>query len=257
MASRRVSAVSTKSLRQQKHSTERHQRQADLSWRIEEGQPLCDPPRYEQEAALSFRQDLFSELQPGGVGTLTRADTGPSQLEAHLGHRSDYFPIDEQRADLDTGRDVVRPWREPTAEEQEAIERRFPVVERIETGCIDPGHATTQNQLSTLEAKQDAGLLRQFYNKLRRTRVVKLAASQGLKYSTLPFTASATLWHKVVLSATGRYYHTSSSQTSIMPPHDQLQASSHRELRSPEQDTLTRATTNTCNPETSLSAKQS
>jgi hypothetical protein len=195
MASRRVSVVSTKSLRQQKYSTERHQRQADLSWRIEEGLPLYQPPRHEQEATLSFRQDLFSELQPEGVGTLTRVDTGTSPLEAHPGHRSDYFPIDEQNTGHDTSADVVRPWREPTAEEQEEIERRFAVVERIETGRIDPGHTTTQNQLSTLEAKQDAGLLRQFYNKLRGTRVVKFAASQGLKYSTLPFATSAILPH--------------------------------------------------------------
>jgi hypothetical protein len=53
--------------------------------------------RHEQEAALSFRQGLFSEVQPGGVGTLTRADTGPSPLETHPGHRSDYFTIAVRR----------------------------------------------------------------------------------------------------------------------------------------------------------------
>ncbi|OAP63872.1 hypothetical protein AYL99_03099 [Fonsecaea erecta] len=161
---RRSSTLSTRSAKQRKYSTDRHQRAAELSIRIEEGhgRPLrCPPPLVREEDSpsttttttpTSFVQDFFSrpsQAKKGHVAaasSLTHSDFFPCPLDVHPGQRvrgfSDAAAIafdDEKKHGLvvDAQEEqplaFTNPFPEPNPQQQLELEQRAAVFRRVNT----------------------------------------------------------------------------------------------------------------------------
>ncbi|KIX01531.1 uncharacterized protein Z518_09257 [Rhinocladiella mackenziei CBS 650.93] len=191
MASRRSSAISAKSVKQRKYSTDRHQRQAELSIRIEEGRSLRPPLVHEEDVSTSFVQDFFSKPESNTVVSLSHADAGPSPLDIHPGQRVRGFSeaFDELVASEESV-DFKIPFPEPNAEQQLEIEQRAAVFRRTNTD-IDAEQAHLRIAHSTSDARDRNGLVQRVQRLLGQQSVIKPGAFTGLRYAAGLATAHA------------------------------------------------------------------
>ncbi|KIX92122.1 uncharacterized protein Z520_12115 [Fonsecaea multimorphosa CBS 102226] len=208
MASRRSSTFSTRSVKQRKYSTDRHQRGAELSIRIEEGRPLRPPLVKEEEISTSFVQDFFSKPpDPKNVAaSLSHADTFPCPLDIHPGQRvrgfSDAFDDVEQKQlglglvdeELSWPLGFKNPFPEPNPQQQLEIEQRAAVFRRVNTD-INAEEAQIRITRSASDAVGRAGANRPI-DRVRRWLGIKSAikpgAISGLKYAAGLATTHAT-----------------------------------------------------------------
>lgn len=187
MASRRASAVSTRSAKQRKYSTDRHQRQAELSIRIEEGRSLRPPLVREEEVSTSFVKDFFSKPQSANVASsLSHADVGPSPLDIHPGHRVRGF----SDAYTEDWVDDKQHFPEPNAEQQLELEQRGAIFGRFNTD-INAEEAHLRITRSASDARKVKGPIDRLKRLLGGKSVIKPGAYSGLQHAAGLATAHA------------------------------------------------------------------
>ena len=190
MASRRASAISVKSAKQRKYSTDRHQRQAELSIRIEEGRSLRPPLVTEEEIPTSFVKDFFSKQQSSNVKSLSRADSGPSPLDVHPGRRVRGFSAAFNQLNEEDTVEFKSPFPEPDPEQQLSIEQRAAVFLRVNTE-INSEEAHLRITRPASNARNKNGPINQLLKFLGRKPVIKPGAFSGLEYAAGLATAHA------------------------------------------------------------------
>ncbi|KIW92260.1 uncharacterized protein Z519_07244 [Cladophialophora bantiana CBS 173.52] len=200
MASRRSSTFSTRSIKQRKYSTDRHQRGAELSIRIEEGRSLRPPLVQEEDISTSFVQDFFSKppLSKNVAASLTHADTFPCPLDIHPGQRvrgfSDAFDDDHKYSVVEDSLEFKNPFPEPNPQQQLEIEQRGAVFRRVNTD-INAEEAQIRITRSASDARGRGGANHPI-DRVRRWLGIKTAikpgAYNGLKYAAGLATTHAT-----------------------------------------------------------------
>ena len=192
MASRRAStsAISVRSAKQRKYSTDRYQRQAELSIRIEEGRSLRPPLVKEEEAPTSFVKDFFSKPQSSNLSSLSRADSGPSPLDVHPGRRVRGFSAAFDKLTEDDPVEFKDPFPEPSTEQQLDIEQRAAVFRRVNTD-INAEEAHLRITRSASNARNKNGPIDQLFKFFGRKPVIKPGAFRGLEYAAGLATAHA------------------------------------------------------------------
>lgn len=171
---------------QYKLSADRHQRQAELSLRLEEKRSIRPSLIKEDEVSTSFLQDFFSRPGTEGITSLTRADTSPSPLEVHPGRRLSKF----RRGSLLGNHEIhdkgifIKPFPEPTVQEEiEIDQQRGAIFKRAWTAPIDAEQAQTRIQRSASNAAQRDGFLARMYNQARHRRAIKPGAFEGIEFA--------------------------------------------------------------------------
>ncbi|OQU93976.1 hypothetical protein CLAIMM_00404 isoform 1 [Cladophialophora immunda] len=202
MASRRSSTLSARSPKQRKYSTDRHQRGAELSIRIEEGRPLRPPLVREEDISTSFVQDFFSKppRSRNVAASLTQADTLPCPLDIHPGQRVRGFSdaaFDEDKHHHDLVAESIEfknPFPEPNPQQQLEIEQRAAVFRRVNTD-INAEEAQIRITRSASDAVGLGGASRPI-DRVRRWLGIKPAikpgAVSGVKYAAGLATTHAT-----------------------------------------------------------------
>ncbi|EXJ74411.1 uncharacterized protein A1O5_02707 [Cladophialophora psammophila CBS 110553] len=200
MASRRSSTLSTRSVKQRKYSTDRHQRGAELSIRIEEGRSLRPPLVKEEDISTLFAQDFFSKppLSKNVAASLTHADTFSCPLDIHPGQRvrgfSDAFDDADKHSVVEDSLEFKNPFPEPNPQQQLEIEQRAAVFRRVNTD-INAEEAQIRITRSASDARGRGGSNRPI-DRVRRwlgiKTVIKPGAYSGLKYAAGLATTHAT-----------------------------------------------------------------
>ena len=183
--------VSSRSTKQRKYSTDRHQRQAELSIRIEEGRSLRPPLVREEEVSTSFVKDFFSKpLSDNVASSLSHADAGPSPLDVHPGQRVRGFSDVFKEPVPDEWFDFKNPFPEPNAEQQLDLEQRGAVVKRANTD-INAEEAHQRITRSASDARRAKGPVDRLKKLFGRKSVIKPGAYSGLEYAAGLATAHA------------------------------------------------------------------
>lgn len=185
-------------MRQRKYSTDRHQRQAELSLRLEEGRSLRPPLVREDEVSSSFVQDFFSKPQSKTVASLSRADTGPSPLDVHPGQRvrglSQAFAQSQSQSPSQEPRGqsvgFTSPFPEPGPQQETDVEQRGAVFKRVDTD-IDAEEAHRRISRSASDARNRTGPGDRLRKLLGRKPAIKPGALSGLQYAAGLATAHA------------------------------------------------------------------
>lgn len=179
MESRRPSLLSTSTVRQRKYSTDRVLRQAELSARLEEGRPLA---LHSAQIDEQPEEDGAERLADQGIKSLTRADTMISPFEIHPGQRVSSFPFATVAGvNHKFNFDSKEPWPEPTSAQQEDIERRIAVPNRVDTTSLDFGPAQAQIYRSLSHTVPRHPLHRLLSWRDKKARTVEPSAVQGLQ----------------------------------------------------------------------------
>jgi Mg2+ and Co2+ transporter CorA len=175
MSSRRASVLSTRSAKQRHYSTDRRQRQAELSIRIEEGRPRRPPQVREDEISTAFVEDFFTKPASTNVTSLTHADTFPCPLDAHPGQRvRGYSTAFEEFSDKEV--EFRNPFPEPDEAQQLDIEQRGAIFRRVDTG-IDAEEAQRRITRTASEARERAN---HPFHRVRRLLGLKPALKHGI-----------------------------------------------------------------------------
>ena len=187
MASERGSIASIRVHNPRKYSTDRYQRQAELSLRIEENRSKRPPRLSEAQATLFEDYNLKPRATSEDVPTsLTRADTfqGSPLEEFHLGHRL----ISPRRLTVkDVRGSFVKPFEEPNAGQQASIDQRFASSATTKVETFDPEYARSQIQRLASDANRERNLLKRLYHKFRGRSAIKPGAFSGLEFiASLP-----------------------------------------------------------------------
>ena len=199
MASNKASIASTRPRTAHKYSTDRYQRQAGLSLRIEEGRQRGPPKPAEARAVntLFEKYDLKPREESEDLPTsLTRADTfhGSPFEEYHPGNRV----IGPRRLTLqDVKGSFIKPFEEPNPGQQASIDQRIASSATTKVESFDPEYAQSQIQRLASDAKNEKSYLRRLSHKLRGRRAIKPGAFSGLAFvASLPTAhANAVLAH--------------------------------------------------------------
>lgn len=143
MASRRASVISATSVRERKHSTHHHQRQAERSLLLEQGLNLRTQEIREEDVPQELLHNYFKKPRFDEPRSLTRADTGLSPLEL-----TEYHPGDKLFTPRHTEHNVAgayqKPFDEPDSIQQATIAKTWSASRRALTKESDLEDAQTR-----------------------------------------------------------------------------------------------------------------
>lgn len=166
---------------QRRHSSHRHQRQAELSLRIEEGRSIRPSILREDDISTSFVQDFFSKPQSINVTSLSHADAGPSPLEVHPGQRVAGLSKSPPPSDRDEESEFQNGFPEPSAEQQRAIEQRGAIFGRTDTN-INAEEAQIRITSLVSNARKEHNLFTRLF-RLKAESSMKPSLARGLEYA--------------------------------------------------------------------------